>query len=81
MAEGQVDNDVRRPCEGRNEPKWGKKAGRRNNEQRQRWRRVMHRVEERHGSGRHLPAGMRLADTKQGREVGNDPEDQEHAQS
>ena len=53
------------------------RGGETEHEERRRW--VMHHVEEWHGAGCHLPTGMRLADTEQSREVGNDPEQEEHA--
>jgi hypothetical protein len=70
VAEGQVDHDVRGPGEGGDEPERRQDAGRGEGEQHQRRRWVMHCVEERHRARCHLPAGMRLADTQQGRVAG-----------
>ena len=80
-AKGQVDHDVREPGKRADEPERRQDARGREAEHEERRRWVMHHVEEWHGAGRHLPTGMRLADTEQGREVGNDPEQEEHAYS
>ena len=42
---------------------------------------VVHQVEERNATGRHLPRAMRLADAEQDREMRDDPEQQQWHQS
>jgi len=81
VAESQVDHDVREPGKRTDEPERRQDARGCEAEHEERWRWVMHHVEEWHGAGRHLPTGMRLAHTEQGRQMGNDPEQEEHAYS
>ena len=76
-AEGQVDHDVRGPDQRTDEPERREEPRRGEPEHHQRRHRVMQGVEERHGAGRHLPWAVRLADPEQGREVRNDPEDED----
>ncbi len=42
---------------------------------------MMHHVEEWHSAKCHLPPGMRLADSQQGREMRHDAEEEKHSQS
>jgi hypothetical protein len=81
VTESKVDHDVRGPGETAHEPQGRQDARAGESDEDERRHRVMHDVEEGHGAGRHLPAGVGLADPEEGRKVRHDPKDEEHPKS